>query len=407
VKPAKKLLFLAAGAFQVNAIRAAVDMGYDVTTADYLPDNPGHRFAHRHFIVSTTEREAVLALARQLEVDGVFTYASDVALPTAAYVAGRLRLPTVPHRIAETVTRKRRFYAYLERHGFPAAQSRSFATIEPALRAGSRMKLPFVVKPSSSSGSKGVRLVQRPEDAPRWIAEAFGFTVDGSIVFQELIASDHPTVVLEGFIHRGRLTHHALADGYRVGLAPIANAFPSRLPLALQRRVVRAVQALVTSLGVERGPVDADIVVARDGTPFIVDFALRSGGNLMPEAAREHTGADFVRAAIAAAMGDPYLPHLRRQRRARRPCFSYIIHSRASGVLKSLRIAPGLRDAIACEILYKKPGDEVREFESGKDGLGALLVRGGLATPGRIRGMEERIRDMEKHIRIKLEPGAP
>ncbi|MBQ5658371.1 MAG: hypothetical protein IIV02_02440, partial [Peptococcaceae bacterium] len=40
-----------------------VRLGYYVITCDYLPSNPGHQFAHEYYNVSTTDKEAVLALA--------------------------------------------------------------------------------------------------------------------------------------------------------------------------------------------------------------------------------------------------------------------------------------------------------------------------------------------------------
>ena len=82
----KKVLMLGGSLYQVYAIKEAVRLGYYVITCDYLPDNPGHKFAHEYYNVSTTDKKAVLCLAERLKVDGVVAYASDPAAPTAAYV---------------------------------------------------------------------------------------------------------------------------------------------------------------------------------------------------------------------------------------------------------------------------------------------------------------------------------
>ena len=66
--------------FQVPAICCACDRGHYVITCDYLPDNPGHRFAHEYHNVSTTDLDAVLALAQQLKIDGIVAYASNPPL---------------------------------------------------------------------------------------------------------------------------------------------------------------------------------------------------------------------------------------------------------------------------------------------------------------------------------------
>ena len=92
----KRLLMLGGSLYQTYAIKEAKRLGYYVITCDYLPSNPGHKYADEYHNVSTTDKEAVLTLAKELKVDGVVAYASDPAAPTAAYVCEQLGLPTSP-----------------------------------------------------------------------------------------------------------------------------------------------------------------------------------------------------------------------------------------------------------------------------------------------------------------------
>ena len=92
--------------YQVYAIKEAVRLGYYVITCDYLPSNPGHKYAHEYHNVSTTDKDAVLELARKLQVDGIVAYASDPAAPTAAYVCEKLGLPTSPYESVEILSKK-------------------------------------------------------------------------------------------------------------------------------------------------------------------------------------------------------------------------------------------------------------------------------------------------------------
>ena len=91
------------------AIKEAVRQGCYVITCDYLPQNPGHKFSHEYHNVSTTDKEAVLSLARRLKVDGIVAYASDPAAPTAAYVCEKLGLPTSPYKSVEILSKKHLF----------------------------------------------------------------------------------------------------------------------------------------------------------------------------------------------------------------------------------------------------------------------------------------------------------
>ena len=56
----KKVLMLGGSLYQVYAIKEAVKMGYYVITCDYLPNNPGHQYAHEYYNVSTTASLSVV-----------------------------------------------------------------------------------------------------------------------------------------------------------------------------------------------------------------------------------------------------------------------------------------------------------------------------------------------------------
>ena len=92
--------------YQTYAIKKAKKMGYYVISCDYLPSNPGHKYSDEYYNVSTTDKEAVLKLAKDLQVDGVVAYASDPAAPTAAYVCEQLGLPTSPFKSVEILSNK-------------------------------------------------------------------------------------------------------------------------------------------------------------------------------------------------------------------------------------------------------------------------------------------------------------
>ena len=110
----KKLLMLGGSMQQIPAIKAAKEMGHYVITCDYLPENPGHKFADEYYNVSTTDKEAVLKLAKELKIDGIVAYASDPAAPTAAYVSENLGIPGNPYESVAMLTEKDKFRDFLE-----------------------------------------------------------------------------------------------------------------------------------------------------------------------------------------------------------------------------------------------------------------------------------------------------
>ena len=73
----KKILLLGGSAQQVIAIETAKKLGYYTVLCDFLTDNPGQYVADKFYLVSTTDKDAVLEVAQKENVDGVLAYASD------------------------------------------------------------------------------------------------------------------------------------------------------------------------------------------------------------------------------------------------------------------------------------------------------------------------------------------
>src|SRR5690349_13901487 len=129
----KKLLILGGADIQVSAIKKAKEMGHFVITADYLPNNPGHAYSDEYYNVSTTDKESILELSKNLGIDGILAYASDPAAPTAAFVAEKLNLPTNPFEVVQIMSRKDLFRKFLHANGFKTPASGSFYEYYEAL----------------------------------------------------------------------------------------------------------------------------------------------------------------------------------------------------------------------------------------------------------------------------------
>ena len=63
----RKILLLGGSAQQIIAIETAKKFGYYTVLCDYLPDNPGQYVADVFYNVSTTDKEAVLEVAKKKE----------------------------------------------------------------------------------------------------------------------------------------------------------------------------------------------------------------------------------------------------------------------------------------------------------------------------------------------------
>lgn len=106
------------GRYLFPAIKAAHELGAYVITADYLPENLAHSYLDEYHNISIVDREAILALARELKVDGILSFTTDPGVIVAAYVAEQLGLPTSPYASVEILQNKGLFRGFLQNNGF-------------------------------------------------------------------------------------------------------------------------------------------------------------------------------------------------------------------------------------------------------------------------------------------------
>ena len=67
----KKILLLGGSAQQIIAIKTAKRLGYYTVLCDFLTDNPGQYEADKFYLVSTTDKDAVLKTITEIKPDAV------------------------------------------------------------------------------------------------------------------------------------------------------------------------------------------------------------------------------------------------------------------------------------------------------------------------------------------------
>ena len=372
----KKLLLLGGSRYLLPVIRAAKDLGCYTITCDYLPENPAHRYSDEYANVSIVERDAVLALAREKQIDGIMSFACDPGVVTAAYVADRLGLPNVgPLESVEILQDKGRFRRFLREHGFRVPQSRSFD--DPAEAVALTRRFPVMVKPVDSAGSKGVSRADRPDQLPAAIDAALAFSHCGRFLIEDYIEPQGFPSDTECFSVDGELRFVSFNDQYFDRRAenpytPAGFTWPSTMPAAAQEELRRELQRLLRLLHMGTAVYNVESRLGADGLPYLMEVSPRGGGNRLCEMLRYNSGADLIRNAVKAALGLP-VEELRDP--VYRGCWSYVaLHSYESGRFCGLEIAPEVRPFLVEEDLWVRPGDPVEVFSGANKTIGTLVL---------------------------------
>lgn len=400
----KKLMILGGARKSLPLIEYAVEKGYRTILCDYLPDNPGRLLADEYYSISAADKDLVLELAREKNIDGIVSYSSDLLAKTAAFVGNVLGLPSNPYGSVLTLTRKDLFRNFLKTNGFDCPRSYVFGSFaEAGAQIGDDM-FPVMVKPVDSAGSAGVTKA----DSLSRLEEAFGkameISEENKVIVEEYIQMDHECMIGgDIFVLDGKITFYGLLNSHRGAefspFVPTGTSYPIFLCKKRTEEVHRTLQRAVDLLGMRLGGFNVELMYDSRGKLYIVEIAPRNGGNLIPELLKTATGADLTAALADASMGVEEIGF-----GYARPCryySTYVIHSETDGILRKIEYKGDIRDNIIREELYVRHGQKVSRFDNAKKALGIIFLK--------FRDQEEEVykmRNMKKFIDIELEPDA-
>lgn len=396
----KRILFLGGAPTQIPPLMYAREQGHYVITCDYLPENPGHKYADEYHNVSTTDKEAVLKLAEQLKIDGIVAYASDPSAPTAAYVAEKLGLPGNPYKSVEILARKDLFRSFLAENGFNVPRSQSFYTLDEAKAWLDEIGVPAFIKPVDSSGSKGVTNLKNKDHLAEAFQHALQFSREKKVVVEEAIVRSGHQVAGDGFIVDGELVFRCWADenfdDLCNGLVPIGQSFPTSHPKEWLDIAHAESQRLLTLLGMKTGALNFDFLFDQDGKFYFLELGPRNGGCQIPEVIRYSTGVDLIKYTVDAAIG------LDCSSLSMTPSkgywSSYMLHSLQDGVFKEVCLSDRAKKYIVEQDIYVKPGDKVFKFSGSHHTLGTMILQ--YST---LEEMMDMLDHMEKDIKVVVE----
>ena len=303
----KKLLMLGGGFLQKYVIRKAKAMGYYVLCLDADPNAVGFDIADEHAVINIVDEEACLAYARDKQVDGVLTAATDFSVLTMSRIAEELHLPGINYQSAKVIknkalVRKRLFEANADDTGI----SYEIDSVEDIADILPKIKFPVMMKPVDGSGSRGASKVEKTED----FVKAAEFAMNGSITHRAVAEPfiEGKEYGVESFVDNGVI--HVLGVMQKDMTEPpyyaeLGHAIPSGLTPELETKVKSCVYRAIFGLGVNHGSVNMDLLITNEGNVHIVDVGARMGGNLIgSHIIPMGTGIDYMGNMIRAAVGD-------------------------------------------------------------------------------------------------------
>lgn len=375
----KKLMLLGGLRYLLPVIEAAHRHNYHVITVDYVPDNIAHKYSDEYHNISILDKDAVLDFARELEIDGIMSFAVDPGVVTASYVAEKMHLPFQgSYESVSILQDKARFRQFLTDNGFNVPVAKGYDCKEDALHDTERFNWPIIVKPVDSAGSKGVSKVERIEELANAIDYALSESHNGNFIIEDFLEKDGNSSDTEGFSIDGNLVFCSFDDQRFDANAdnpytPAAYSWPSSMPQKAQEELYGELQRLVSLLDLKTGIYNIETRLCTNGRPYIMEMSPRGGGNRLAEMLEHAANVRLIDNAVRAAVGDPvddlkmpvYDGHVA----------EVILHADKKGIFEKLEIDPIYQKYVIETDLWVNQGDHVYPFKGANNAIGTLVLR--------------------------------
>ena len=297
-------MIIGAGYEQVPAIVKATEMGCEVIATDLNPHAPGASLAHVFEVMSTNDAQGNLAIAQQYQVDGVMTLGSELAVPVVAHIVETLNLYGLSEDTALKATDKNAMREAFAVKAVPTPLSQPVATLQEAYDFANQYGYPVVLKPSDSSGQRGVTKVDSSAALQASFMSAVSFAGNDYAIIERYCAG--PEINVTAAVSKGKVT--CLSVSNRVTAEPphFGIAIEHIAPPAVTDKELEAIKRVsaqaIHAIGLEDGIAYPQLIMSEQG-PLLIEIAARIPGGHMREVALACSGIDMVDVAILQALG--------------------------------------------------------------------------------------------------------
>lgn len=372
----KKIMILGGAHTQVPLAISARDAGYQVILCDYAQDNAAQEYAHKFYQVSTTDRDALLKIAREEKIDGVVSN-SERAMVVVAWLSQQLGLVGNTVESIERLNAKDLFRDVQKRAGvFYPKHIR--ATEEAAFLAkAEQLAPPFIIKPCECSGTRGT--TKMTEYDATAVQQAFRvcskFSRNGAVAAEEYIEMPSLTV-MEGdiFVHKQQILWDGLFYTQRSKEAPMV-PMTYCLPLMPTDEERTAIQKTLTNIineaGITWGAYNVEMYFTKENQLFVIEINARQGGFRIPKLIRHNSGISMDRLLVTTAVGDDaYFEKVMHGEHENNFISQCVVFSHKDGVFQELHMDDEVLPYVTNVDLVKQKNDPVKKCENTEAAIG-------------------------------------
>lgn len=271
----RKIFILGGSHLQLDLILEAKKMFFYTIVLDMNENCVGFKWCDEFLHIDICDKESVLEKAIEYKIDVILTSATELGNITACYVGEKLGLNTNSYQCALTTTDKIKMKEIFIQSGIKTAYYQSFNK-EDIL---SWDIFPCIVKPSDSSGGRGVFYCQNQNELANNHLKSRTYSSSKQIIVEEYIEGEQfscETISVNGLHQLIAITKEYIRD--IPNIVETHQEIPAEIDNKLQKDIENFVFKILDVFNIKFGAAHIEIRVDSNNDIYIVELASRVGG---------------------------------------------------------------------------------------------------------------------------------
>ena len=366
----KKILFANGNYNDIPLVEAARRLGCYVITSGNDPSGEAHPFADEYCPCNYADREQLLRLAEEKQVDAVCSCGNDLAAVSAAYVCERLGLPGHDTwKVSRLFHEKDEFKRLCEELDLPTPRSEAFTDLEEALAFAAKCSYPKIVKPVDLGGGKGISVARSAEEGKAAVELAFCRSLHKHVVIEDYIEGTQHGFIC--YIRNGKVAFDYSTNDYSY-LNPfmvwMGSGYPADGYAEVRGQIIGDVEKMAAATRMADGFLTIQYMMM-DGRPYYIETMRRCLGNLHFKCISRDLGIDLYELFVATELGMDCSRYLDSVSPSGLRSGFMGIYARQNGIFRGVSFDGAFEEKFFDSLYLVKPGHEITHYLDEKLGM--------------------------------------
>ena len=365
----KKLLLMGGGAYAKDIEKYKDEKGFKIVALGRDANTPIAKISDAFYQVDTQNIDGVVEVVNKEKIDGIFVGSSEVNITPATRVSELTNARFyVKSKEWDILANKAQFKEYCRKYGVPVVPE--FKLPENYTQKDvETLPFPVLLKPTDSSGARGMNACYRAEDFDELYKEALKWSKKKEVIIEELI-TDADEVFFQYTLQDGECSLTSCFTKVFVKsensklILPIFHMYPSKYIDTYFKNVHENVKKLFKAMDVSNGVMTLQSFY-KNGQFYVFEAGFRMGGAQNYILTEYQNGANsleyMINYALTGSMNDTPIVDIDNAY-FRHPCCNYYVGLKAGTIAKmgGVEEVKGL-DGVLNVTVMAHEGEEVLE----------------------------------------------